>query len=99
MIAAQTVASIIPLLPGNAGAQQAAIAFALGAAATPSTAVAFGVGMQAATLIADVAIGVAAVASTAVGDGSLRQRIGALRSGVGALRHLGAPTPDEGSPG
>jgi uncharacterized membrane protein YbhN (UPF0104 family) len=62
VVAAQNVAASLPLLPGNAGTQQAAIAVGLaGTAGTPSL-IGFGLGMQAACAAADVAIAVVAVA-------------------------------------
>lgn len=62
VLAAQTVAGAVPLLPGNAGTQQAAIGVALAGTAHATTLVGFGVGMQAATTIVDLVLGLAALA-------------------------------------
>ena len=62
VIAAQNLAGLLPLLPGSAGTQQAALAFALAGTVSAAAVVGFGVGMQVATALADVAIGVVAVA-------------------------------------
>lgn len=62
VIAAQNLAALLPLLPGSAGTQQAALAFALAGTVSAAAVVGFGVGMQVATALADVAIGVVAVA-------------------------------------
>jgi uncharacterized membrane protein YbhN (UPF0104 family) len=61
VVAAQNVAASIPLLPGNAGTQQAAIGVALAGSASSAALLGFGVGMQAATMIADLVLGAAAV--------------------------------------
>jgi uncharacterized membrane protein YbhN (UPF0104 family) len=61
VVAAQNVAASVPLLPGNAGTQQAAIGVALAGSASVAGALGFGVGMQAATAIADVMLGAAAL--------------------------------------
>ena len=65
VVAAQNVAASVPLLPGNAGTQQAAIGVALAGSAGVAGILGFGVGMQAATAIADVVLGVAALALVA----------------------------------
>ncbi len=62
VIAAQNLAGLLPLLPGSAGTQQAALALALAGTVSAAAVVGFGVGMQVATTLADVAIGVVAVA-------------------------------------
>ena len=61
VVAAQNVAASLPLLPGNAGAQQAAIAVRLAGTAGAPSLIGFGVGMQATCAAADVVIGVVAV--------------------------------------
>jgi glycosyltransferase 2 family protein len=90
VVAAQNVAASLPLLPGNAGTQQAAIGLALAGSAGTATLLGFGVGMQAATALADVAVGTAAVALVA-SRGDVRAALATLRpgrrprpSGVGA---------------
>jgi len=60
VVAAQNLAGLLPLAPGSAGTQQAALALA--GSVTAGAVVGFGVGMQVATALADVAIGVAALA-------------------------------------
>lgn len=61
VVAAQNLASLLPLAPGSAGTQQAALAFAFAGTVSAGAVVGFGVGMQAATILADLAIGVVAV--------------------------------------
>ena len=61
VLAAQTAAGALPLLPGNAGTQQATIAIALAGTASAGTLLAFGVGLQATTTVVDLIVGVAAL--------------------------------------
>jgi uncharacterized membrane protein YbhN (UPF0104 family) len=61
VVAAQNVAASVPLLPGNAGTQQAAIGVALAGTASAAALLGFGVGMQAATAVADIVLGAAAL--------------------------------------
>jgi uncharacterized membrane protein YbhN (UPF0104 family) len=61
VVAAQVAASLVPLLPGNAGAQQAALVVGLAGYATAASVVALGVGMQAATSVIDLLLGGLAV--------------------------------------
>jgi uncharacterized membrane protein YbhN (UPF0104 family) len=65
VVAAQSVAASIPLLPGNAGTQQAAIGVALAGSASTASLLGFGVGMQAATTAADLVLGAVAIALVA----------------------------------
>jgi uncharacterized membrane protein YbhN (UPF0104 family) len=67
VVAAQHVAALIPLMPGNAGTQQAAIVAALAGTAAAAPALAFGIGMQAATTLVDVLVGATAIAFVAGG--------------------------------
>lgn len=62
VVAAQNLAGLLPLAPGSAGTQQAALALALAGTVSAGAVVGFGVGMQLATALADVVIGVVAVA-------------------------------------
>lgn len=62
VVAAQTVAGALPLLPGNAGTQQAAIGAALAGTASASVLIGFGLGMQATTTVVDLMAGVIAAA-------------------------------------
>jgi uncharacterized membrane protein YbhN (UPF0104 family) len=78
VIAAQSVAAVIPILPGSAGTQQAAFAVVLAGAASGGAVLGFGVGMQAATALADLALGAVAVACVASRD-DLRAAFGTLR--------------------
>jgi uncharacterized membrane protein YbhN (UPF0104 family) len=75
VVAAQSVAAAVPLLPGNAGTQQAALILALAGSASTAGVLAFGVGMQAATAVADLAVGLAAVALVA-NRGDVRGTLG-----------------------
>jgi glycosyltransferase 2 family protein len=82
VVAAQAAASLIPLLPGNAGAQQAALVVGLAGYATAASVVALGIGMQAATGIVDLVLGGLAVGLVA-NTGDLR----ALLRGRQAARY------------
>ena len=74
VMAAQVAASLVPLLPGNAGAQQAALVVALAGYATAASVVALGVGMQAATSVVDLLLGALAVGLVTSRD-QLRRRL------------------------
>ena len=78
VVAAQNVAASVPLLPGNAGTQQAAIGVALAGTASGAALLGFGIGMQAATAIADVILGAAALVLVA-NRGDLRGALATLR--------------------
>jgi len=78
VVAAQSVAASVPLLPGNAGTQQAAIGVALAGSASAAALLGFGVGMQSATTIADLILGAVALTLVA-GREDLRDALGALR--------------------
>jgi uncharacterized membrane protein YbhN (UPF0104 family) len=78
VVAAQNVAGSLPLLPGNAGTQQAAIGVALAGTASATALLGFGVGMQVATAIADLILGAAALALVANRD-DLRDALGTVR--------------------
>jgi uncharacterized membrane protein YbhN (UPF0104 family) len=78
VVAAQNVAASLPLLPGNAGTQQAAIGVALAGSAGAASLLGFGLGMQATTAVVDVAVGVAALALVAT-RGDLRGALATLR--------------------
>jgi uncharacterized membrane protein YbhN (UPF0104 family) len=65
VLAAQVVAGALPLLPGNAGTQQAALIVALSGTASAGAVLGFGVGMQATTAIVDVVVGALALALVA----------------------------------
>ena len=67
VVAAQNLAAAIPLLPGNAGTQQAAIGVALAGTAGAAAVLGFGIGMQAATAVADLVLGAAALFLVAEG--------------------------------
>jgi uncharacterized membrane protein YbhN (UPF0104 family) len=78
VIAAQNVAAALPFSPGNAGTQQAALAVALTGTASVATVFGFGIGMQAATVLADLLTGAAAVLLVA-GGVDLRSALSVLR--------------------
>jgi glycosyltransferase 2 family protein len=78
VVGAQNVAASLPLLPGNAGTQQAAIGLALAGTAGAASVLGFGVGMQAATAAADVVVGAAALALVA-SRADLLAALGTLR--------------------
>lgn len=61
VVAAQNIAALLPFTPGGVGTQQAAIAVALAGAASAGSVLGFGIGMQAATTLADLAVGAVAV--------------------------------------
>jgi uncharacterized membrane protein YbhN (UPF0104 family) len=75
VVLAQILAGLVPITPSGAGAQQGLIVVALAGAASTSTALAFGVGMQAAVLVADVLAGVAALALSGAGS-AIGHRLG-----------------------
>ena len=62
VVVAQNLAGLLPLAPGSAGTQQAVLALALAGTVGMGAIVGFGVGMQVATALADVVIGIVAVA-------------------------------------
>jgi glycosyltransferase 2 family protein len=78
VVAAQVAASLVPLLPGNAGAQQAALVVGLAGYATAASVVALGVGMQAATSLVDLLLGGLAVGLVTSRD-ELRRLFGGQR--------------------
>ena len=69
VVLAQILASLVPITPNGAGAQQGLIVVVLAGAASTGAALSFGVGMQAAVVVADVLAGLAALALTGVGEG------------------------------
>jgi uncharacterized membrane protein YbhN (UPF0104 family) len=86
VLAAQVVAGALPLLPGNAGTQQAALIVALSGTASAGAVLGFGVGMQATTAIVDVVVGALALALVA--------KPVDLRGALAVLRRRG-PQPAE----
>jgi uncharacterized membrane protein YbhN (UPF0104 family) len=79
VIGAQSIAGVVPVLPGNAGTQQAAFAVVLAGSASAATILGFGIGMQASTLLADVVVGGAAAALLA-GSADPRRVLHVLRA-------------------
>jgi glycosyltransferase 2 family protein len=77
VVAAQNLAAAVPLLPGNAGTQQAAIGVALAGTAGAAAVLGFGIGMQAATAVSDLVLGAAALFLVA-GSGDLRAACASL---------------------
>ncbi len=61
VVMVQILAGLVPVAPNGAGAQEGLLVIALAGVASAGTALAFGVGMQAALLIADVLAGAAAL--------------------------------------
>ncbi len=62
VVAAQNLAGLLPLAPGSAGTQQAALAVALAGTVSLGAIVGFGVGFQVATGLSDLVAGAVAVA-------------------------------------
>jgi uncharacterized membrane protein YbhN (UPF0104 family) len=61
VLVVDSVATAIPITPGGAGAQQALLAFALGATASQAQILAFSIGKQAVITLANIALGVVAL--------------------------------------
>ena len=80
VVATQSAVSVLPISPGNAGTQQAAFMVVLASSGSMAAVLGFGVGMQAALVIVDLAIGCAALSFVA-------RRLH-LAGPVGALRAL-----------
>src|SRR5262249_10211210 len=78
VVAAQNAAGAVPLLPGNAGTQQAAIGLALAGTASATSLLGFGLGMQASTPITDVVLGAVAL-TLGAGRNDLRRALRVLR--------------------
>jgi uncharacterized membrane protein YbhN (UPF0104 family) len=88
VVAVQLAAGAIPLTPGGAGSQQAMLIVAL-SASTAATVLAFGIGMQAATVLTNIVLGAVSLLWM---TGSVRWR--ALRPpAVEQPQPLPAPTP------
>lgn len=62
VLVVQGLSTLLPFTPGGAGAQQAVLVFALSTEAARSTVLAFSVGMQIATVAANVVLGFGAMA-------------------------------------
>lgn len=92
VVAAQNAAGAVPLLPGNAGTQQAAIGVALAGSASATTLLGFGLGMQAATAITDIVLGAAALVLVA-GRDDLCQALRVLRPSHDAGARSAVSTP------
>jgi uncharacterized membrane protein YbhN (UPF0104 family) len=60
VVGIQLIAASVPFTPGGAGSQQAILVVALSATAT-ATVLGFGIGMQAATVLADIVLGLGAL--------------------------------------
>ncbi len=82
VVVAQVLAALVPVGPAGVGAQQGLIVVVLAGAASAGTALAFGVGMQAAIIVSDLLAGVLAVAL-------------AREWATVTRRRLRAPTPAE----
>lgn len=77
VVVAQLLATLLPIGPSGVGAQQGLIVVVLAGVASTGTALAFGVGMQAAVIVADVLAGVGALALTG-GWSVIGRRLGAV---------------------
>jgi uncharacterized membrane protein YbhN (UPF0104 family) len=89
VVAVQLVASAVPLTPGGAGSQQAILVVAMSATAAASV-LAFGIGMQAATVLANLVLGAVALVLM---TGSLRWR--AVRPPVVVTPAVPAAVPEK----
>ena len=65
VVATQSAVSVLPISPGNAGTQQAAFMVVLASSGSMAAVLGFGVGMQAALVIVDLAIGCVALSAVA----------------------------------
>lgn len=94
VVVAQVLATLVPPVgPAGVGAQQGLLVVVLGGVASAGTALAFGVGMQAAVIVSDVLAGALAVALA----GDWRLVIpGRLRAGASAQTTALAPVVDGG---
>ena len=88
VVGVQLLAAVVPT-PGGAGPQQAMLVVALSASAAV-TVLGFGIGMQAATVLADLVLG---TASLIVLTGSLRWRRLALRPDTRRSERVAEPQP------
>lgn len=77
VVIAQVLATLIPITPSGVGAQQGLLVVVLAGVASTGTALAFGVGMQAAVLVADVLAGVVALGLTGGWTAAIGRRLGA----------------------
>ena len=62
VLVVQSLSTLLPFTPGGAGAQQAVLVFALAGSASTSALLSFSVGMQVATVLANVVVGFGAIA-------------------------------------
>ncbi len=85
VVATQSAVSVLPISPGNAGTQQAAFMVVLAGSGSTAAVLGFGVGMQAALVIIDLAIGCTAISFVA--------RPMTLGGSVGALYALARTRP------
>lgn len=67
VVAAQNAAALLPLAPGSAGTQQAALAVALAGLGAPAVVLGFGIGIQLTTTVVDIVAGTLAVGFLAAG--------------------------------
>ncbi len=61
VLAVQSLSTLLPFTPGGVGTQQAVLVFALGGTASASAILSFSVGMQVATVVANVVLGFGAL--------------------------------------
>jgi uncharacterized membrane protein YbhN (UPF0104 family) len=62
VLVVQSLSTLLPFTPGGAGAQQAVLVFALAGSGSTSALLSFSVGMQVATVLANVVVGFGAIA-------------------------------------
>lgn len=62
VLVVQSLSTLLPFTPGGAGAQQAVLVFALAGSGSTSALLSFSVGMQVATVLANVVVGFSAIA-------------------------------------
>jgi uncharacterized membrane protein YbhN (UPF0104 family) len=91
VLAVQSLSTLLPFTPGGAGAQQAVLVFALGGTASASALLSFSVGMQLATVVANVVLGFGAIA--------IMLRTLSWRRHVEAERSSNPERPDGPAPG
>ena len=88
VVATQSAVSVLPISPGNAGTQQAAFMVVLAGSGGMAAVLGFGVGMQAALIVVDLAIGGAAM-------WFVTPRLD-LAGSLGMVRALGRRSPSGG---
>ncbi len=94
VLTVQSLSTLLPFTPGGAGTQQAVLVFALGGTGSASAILSFSVGMQLATIVANVVVGFGAIVvmlGRSAGAAS-RPSAGSLRLGAGRSAPVRATT-------